>query len=319
MLKKHFLIISLIILNYFHCFSWGFFAHQLINQLAVFSLPPEMISFYKSNIDYIQIHAVDPDKRRLFVKKEESYHFIDVDEYDTTFLNQNMTWNNALNIYGEEKLLAHGIVPWRILQVKWQLTNAFRDKDSKQILKLSADLGHYIADANVPLHTTKNYNGQLTNQNGIHALWESRLPELFCQDYNLFVGKAIYIESGLNETWKAIHTAHQLVDSVLLLEKIVTEKMTLDKKYTFEEKNAQLVKVYSFLFCEKYHQILQNQIEEQMRASIRMVASFWYSCWIDAGQPDLSSFDKEILISINNQEEKELNDSTKITNLRIEE
>jgi hypothetical protein len=38
-------------------------------------------------------------------------------------------------------------------------------------------LGHYIGDAHVPLHTTSNYNGQKTNQHGIHGLWESRIPE----------------------------------------------------------------------------------------------------------------------------------------------
>ena len=66
---------------------------------------------------------------------------------------------------------------------------AFIEKDSDKILKYSADLGHYIADAYVPLHTTENYNGQLTGQKGIHAFWESRLPELFSEDYNYLVDK----------------------------------------------------------------------------------------------------------------------------------
>jgi hypothetical protein len=68
-------------------------------------------------------------------------------------------------------LIDHGIVPWHILKVKYWLTQAMKDHDYKQILKLSADIGHYIADAHVPLHTTENYSGQLTNQHGIHGLW----------------------------------------------------------------------------------------------------------------------------------------------------
>jgi hypothetical protein len=33
--------------------------------------------------------------------------------------------------------------------------------------------------------------------------------------------------------------------------------------------------------------MLKNQVERQMRASIKMVGDFWLTCWIDAGQPDL--------------------------------
>ena len=45
--------------------SWGFWAHKRINRLAVFTLPPEMIVFYKTHLEYVTEHAVDPDKRLL--------------------------------------------------------------------------------------------------------------------------------------------------------------------------------------------------------------------------------------------------------------
>ena len=44
--------------------KWGFFGHRRINRMAVFTLPPEMIVFFKRKIEYITEHAVDPDKRR---------------------------------------------------------------------------------------------------------------------------------------------------------------------------------------------------------------------------------------------------------------
>ncbi len=92
-------------------------------------------------------------------------------------------------------------MPWQIQRTYLSLVKAFEQKDASKILKHSADLGHYVADAHVPLHTTENYNGQLTNQMGIHAFWESRLPELFYSTYDLFVGKATYIENPLKEAW----------------------------------------------------------------------------------------------------------------------
>jgi hypothetical protein len=63
------------------CASWGFFAHHRINRLAVFTLPKSMAGFYKSNIDYLTEHAVDPDKRRYVDSLEGPRHFMDADHY----------------------------------------------------------------------------------------------------------------------------------------------------------------------------------------------------------------------------------------------
>jgi hypothetical protein len=35
--------------------------------------------------------------------------------------------------------------------------------------------------------------------------------------------------------------------------------------------------------------MLAGQVERRMRASIKMVGDFWYTSWIDAGQPDLNN------------------------------
>ena len=32
--------------------SWGFYGHKKINRMAVFTLPPEMLGFYKKHIEY---------------------------------------------------------------------------------------------------------------------------------------------------------------------------------------------------------------------------------------------------------------------------
>ena len=36
-----------------------------------------------------------------------------------------------------------------------------------------------------------------------------------------------------------------------------------------------------------YHEKLNGMVERRMRAAILMVASVWYTAWVDAGQPDL--------------------------------
>jgi hypothetical protein len=271
-------------------FGWGFFAHQKINRLAVFTLPPEMIGFYKQHIQYITEAAVNPDKRRYAVPEEAARHYIDLDHFgDSALYRMPRYWNEAVKAYGEDTLKAYGILPWHIQRMYNRLKEAFLIKDPKQILQVSAEIGHYLADAHVPLHTTENYNGQLTGQEGIHGFWESRLPELFSGDYDFFVGRASYIENVQLAAWNVIITSHLAVDSVLSEEKRLSERLG-GKKYSFETKGKMTQKVYSREYSTAYHKVLDGMVERRMRSAIKTIGDFWYSAWVDGGQPDLSMF-----------------------------
>lgn len=289
--------------------AWGFFAHQKINRLAVFTLPKEMIGFYKQNIQYLSDNAVKPDQRRYVVKEEAPRHYIDVDIYgDSAVYIMPRYWKDAVEKYTEDTLKAYGIVPYHINRVSGWLTNAFKNQDVEQILRLSADLGHYIADANVPLHTTVNYNGQLTGQRGIHGFWESRLPELFYADYDLLTGQAEYVENLQLYAWTAVVNAHKALDSVLVFEKTLTKKFPKSKKYSFEERGNFTVRTYSYEFSRLYHQKLNGMVERRMKASIKMIGDFWMSCWIKAGQPILGGL---------THDQEETQDSTYIPDLNV--
>lgn len=288
--------------------QWGFFGHKKINRLAVYSLPPEMIRFYKYYITFLTEEAVNPDARRYAVEGEAERHFIDIDVYDK-FYNDSAVykmpryWKQAVERFTEDTLRAYGIVPWHIEKMKKDLTNAFEQRDARRILRLSADIGHYIADSNVPLHTTENYNGQKTGQVGIHGFWESRLPELFSDNYDLFVGKAEYIKNTQIKAWSYVINAHNALDSVFTFEKELTKQFPEDKKYVFEDRNRITIRTYSREFSKAYHEKLNGQVERRFRASIKGVADFWYTAWVDAGQPDL---DKLIDALSNEQLQKEL-------------
>ncbi len=267
--------------------NWGFFAHQKINRLAVFTLPPEMIGFYKKNIQYLSEASVNPDKRRYAVANEAPRHYIDLDDYgDSAVFKLPRYWKDAVTKFGKDSLLLHGIVPWHINQVFNQLKDAFLVKDPTTILRLSAELGHYVADANVPLHTTSNYNGQKTNQLGIHGFWESRLPELFFSEYDFFVGKAEYQNNVQLAAWRAVAKANAALDSVLIFEQQLYKKEG-NNKFNFETKGRQTQKVVSASYSKTYHKLLSGMVERQMRASVKLVGDLWFTAWVDAGQPDL--------------------------------
>lgn len=270
-------------------FNWGFFAHKEINRAAVFTLPAEMLRFYKSNLDYISQQAVAADKRRYVVEEEAARHYLDMESYgEGIFHNPPRSWKKAAEKFGKDTLLEHGILPWHILLMTERLTKAFLNRDSVRILRYSADLGHYLADAHVPLHTTRNYNGQLTGQTGIHAFWETRIPELFSGEYDYFVGKAQYIGDLPGATWAIIFESHRAADSVLSLEASLDEKFPSDRKYTVYLKNNRPVRNYSESYARAYRGRLSGMVERRMTKAILSIGNFWYTAWVNAGQPDLN-------------------------------
>ena len=267
---------------------WGFYAHKRANRYAVFTLPEELVGFYKKHIDHLTEHAVDADKRRYAIKEEAPRHYIDIDHYgDNPFEVMPRKWNDAVAKFTEDTLLTYGIVPWHIQTVYNRLVIAFEERDIDYILKNSADLGHYVSDAHVPLHTTVNYNGQLTNQKGIHAFWESRLPELFANNYDYLVGTAEYQYSALDVAWDAVESSFNALDSVLLFDKELSQEFEQDKQYSYEKRGSKTIKVKSAEFSAAYHTKLDGMVERRLRLSIKAIGNLWYSAWVDAGQPIL--------------------------------
>ncbi len=271
-------------------FCWGFYAHRKINHHAVFLLPPEMMVLYKQHIAFLEEHAVDPDKRRYAVPEEGPRHYIDFDHYgEYPYEALPRRWEDAVAKYSEDTLNAYGIVPWWLQTMLHRLTNAFKTKNQALILKYSAEIGHYIADSHVPLHATKNYNGQFTGQRGIHGFWESRIPELLAEkEWDFFIGKAEFIRNPADFIWERVLESAAAADTVLRFEKELSLQFPGDQKFSFEERNGITIRQYSTAFSRAYDARLKGMVERRMRQSIFAVASFWYTAWVNAGQPDLT-------------------------------
>jgi len=331
------MLVSMILWGLF--FDWGFYAHKIINQHAVFSLPIELVPFYKSHISYISTHSIDPDKRRYIVPGEAKKHFIDLDHWgdppfsvlsrDYTKDLQNLLilqrkegdtlvnlrdrvqphvydsifFNYALPVFLKEdtefllegKLVTiidsfthHGILPYHLEKMLENLTQAFKDLETEKILRLSSEFGHYIGDAAVPLHTTKNYNGQLTGQDGIHALWETKIPELLLEkEFDLWAEKAEYIRNPREFYWNLVLDSHDLVGSVLANEKEAKSSLQGKFHYCWQNRNQSMVKTECPELVKKYNDLLNNQVEMRLKAAIHAIASSWFTAWIDAGKPTL--------------------------------
>ena len=358
-------ILNFLLISFIGTAPWGFYAHRIINQQAVFSLPPELLKFYKYHIDYLQEHAVDPDKRRYASEFEAVRHFIDLDhwgqqpfdnlsrnfrkdvkqhlqwhiktadeiipiqvildgrqlkwlygrqvlgslpteQFDSLY--QHYIWNHyydqpwtlktaelfedssyAFEFFIQDGLSPHGILPYFLPIMQAKLTKAFENKDVKKILKISAEMGHYIADATVPLHTTENYNGQLTGQKGIHAFWETQIPELLLESkFNLWADHAVYIRSVDYYFWKIVLDSHRLVPTVFEKEIQVRQQFTKAQQYCYEWRNNQLAKMNCRDVIAAFYDALKGQVDDRMRVAISAVASSWFTAWTDAGSPQLT-------------------------------
>ena len=277
--------------------AWGFYAHKRINRMACYTLPPELFHFFKRHIDFISDHAVDADRRRYASPVEAPRHYIDIDHYAPAGTNPfavvPRTWTAAVAVITQDTAYAYGIVPWHIALMHDRLVKAFQRLDLARILRTAADLGHYVGDAHVPLHTTENYNGQLTNQHGIHAFWESRIPELSADDYDHFTGRAHYLEHPLDAAWEAVQLSHWAVDSVLRIERELNSSWPDDRKYTFEDRARSNVRTYSQEYTRAYEEAMGGMVQRRMNDAIMALGSMWYTAWVNAGQPDLKQLENK--------------------------
>jgi len=270
--------------------SWGFLVHRTTTQIAVYQLPKTIQPFFYQNLDYLVKNSVRPDQRRNTDKTEETKHFIDFEVFgDSAAWKMPADWNKAVKLYTKDSLLKYGYLPYWIMVMKDRLTAAYQSGNKDTILFYAADIAHYIADLHVPLHTTLNYDGQLTNQKGMHSLWESMIPEIELENYRLYNNhKARYLGNPAKEVWSAARTAHVLLKNVFEKEKEVSKKFTDSTKYRWQKRNGRDVRSYSTAFARAYGKELGNSINKQLLRSSNLIADFWYTAWVDAGRPALS-------------------------------
>jgi len=287
-------------------FAWGSWGHQRINYASIFGLPAEMRSFYYNHKDFISEESVIPDLRKYTLndKAEFPRHYIDLEDYGPDPAALPRTMKEAKLKYDEKTLNKNGILPWYIQEVMEKLTKAFKDKRKSEILFLSADLGHYIADANMPLHTSSNHDGQLSDQRGIHAFWESQLPEYFGNNYKFRVKPAVYINDVNAESWRIVMASHNLKDSLLVIEKRLRSQYSKELQYKLDAsgqvlKNKFGAAIHTREYALEYHTALNGMVEKQLLHAVQDLSNLWYTAWVDAGKPDLAPLDPAELTSRN--------------------
>lgn len=285
------LLLAALILAHGTASGWGFFGHRTITQIAVYELPSSMQGFYYRNMAEIVRLCTAPDERRNDDPSEAPKHFIDMDHYseDDPFGKVPRKYDEAVAKFTADTLKKYGTVPWVIMETKDNLTEAFRQRDTVGIVKYSAELSHYASDIFVPLHTTVNYDGQLTDQKGLHSLWESQLPEKFIGEYKLDGESAKYIKDPLAEIWTTIAKSYGFLGETFDRAAKIDKTMKPEVRFVFSHKYGKTTRRYSDKYAEEYNKAVGGMVDYRLKGAPTLVASLWYSAWQDAGKPDLNA------------------------------
>ena len=253
-------------------FGWGEVGHKFASGLAVEDLSGDLKPFYAANKAWIVAHSSDPDFWRNSDRSEAPHHFIDMDKWGMEDAkNFPHDYWVACGLYGKDAVDKNGVVPWRIGQYYAKLVTAFRKQDARAIVEISAWLGHYVADIHVPFHACLNYDGQLTEQQGIHARFESKMVQNSVKESDLKKSGAAQIKDPVAAAFGWAEVSLKRSFEVLAADKAAVAK---DKDYG---------EAYYKAFNEKARPIALTALSE----SGRDLASLWVSAWQAAGKPKL--------------------------------
>jgi hypothetical protein len=238
---------------------------------------PEEMSLMKAWKDYIGEHASDPDIRRDNGSDttEWAKHFIDIDYY-TEFQNGKMIFEKEglISIYGAETVNKMGLLPWATLETYYNLKKSFIEKDRDKVLIYISDLGHYIGDGHQPFHTMLNYDGQLTDQKGIHGRYESEMVNRYIDQISnsLTTREVKYVAEPLEYIFDFL-TASNFSSPIIF---------NADKTVYAQTDSHGSGDYYRLMWFRTKH-VTISQLSDAAGA----LASLIYSAWVDAGKPSL--------------------------------
>jgi hypothetical protein len=263
------IFLPLIITFSFFFLGWGYIGHRIINYNTIFSALPNM-PFFDTWAGLLADHASDADNRKSSDSTEKPKHYIDIDNYpefiSTGTILQN--YDSLVSKYGLTFVIAQGTLPWAILNTTDSLQDAFARNDMNKAMLFAADLGHYIADSHMPLHITKNFDGQYIYQNGVHSRYETNLIGQF-QNQIIYGGDSLkYIDNLPDYIFNMLYDNYAYVDSVLYAD--ATAK-------TFAGNNVDGV------YYNKLWEISKNYTIDLFKKASYKLACVIYTAWINAG------------------------------------
>ena len=267
--------------------AWGMDVHRWITERALAGLPPPLKAYYAARTKMVVEHSVDPDLWRVVNLRtdrgeEDPNHFLDIDGLDEPrpFTGVPRDWDAYVARYGVERANKMGRLPWRTEELYKLVVSRFQDAVKnpqgyglENAVYASAVLAHYIEDAHQPFHSVANYDGQLTNQRGIHSRFETELP---------LRNRAVLARTLTPVKIRAIPNIKQFVfDTLIANEAMVAGILDADRSA------AQGREFYDNVYFAALFKSTRPVLERRMSDAASAVASAIVSAWTEGGKPPL--------------------------------
>ncbi len=252
--------------------AWGPSAHRLVNSWAIETLPSPLKEFFKANREYMTENASTPDAAMRQDRNEWQSHYMYLDKYGSfPYRSLPHSFRRAVVAHGSRKINRNGLLPWRIGEYSLYLANAFKAEDWDAVRFNAASLGHYVTDAHQPLHTSSNFNGQLSGQSGLANRYGSSLIDRYIAFFIMNPENAAQIKDPTEHAFRVTLESHTWTDNILLAD-LQARRSQVD--YTDD--------YYDALYSQ-----VSSMVMQQINAACHEVGSYWYTAWVSGGRPTL--------------------------------
>lgn len=251
--------------------GWGNVGHRIINTKTILSVSPSM-SFWGNWSDSLAAHGSDADYRKSNDPTEAPKHYIDIDNYPEFISNEyiSQSFDSLVLQHGYSFVMDQGILPWAIMNTFDSLQTAFQNNRFHKAMLFAVDLGHYVGDMHMPLHLTRNYNGQYTGQSGVHSRFESSMINTYNGQIIYSGDSMIYIYDISDFVFSTLYNNYNYVDSVLQADSVAKAFAGNTNSTAYYSKMWELSKGFTTkLFKDASHKL----------------TCLIYSAWINAGSP----------------------------------
>ena len=269
--------------------AWGEKGHLMISRVAAEKLPADAPEFLRAAADRLSYLGPEPDRwrdRREFEPALNDVnapdHFIDIDRAEDfqDLPDGRYAYIEMLRHQGKEPKDV-GFLPYAIMEnfqkvrVNFRLWREARSASDRQqieqnIITYAGILGHYVADGSQPLHASDKFNGWRGSRNPARFSRETTIHARFETEY-------VDARVGLDDFRPQVAAPKRLADPfadimayLLHSHSLVEQVYRLDQARRFDKTNTDAE-------AKKF-------VVERIAAGSHMLASLWYTAWLDSAR-----------------------------------
>lgn len=254
--------------------AWSGSQHVQISRAAGRNVPDEMAAF-RAFSRPMAFPSIYPDLWKGGDLAENPRHYFEPDrlpeDFDLFSLlpDRDEAFARQISVRAEEI----GVAPWTIVELLEEMTGAMRTNDWVWAARCGAAMSHYVADLHMPLHCTRNFNGQETWQHGIHTRWESDMTKAFFRPRQMRRTPAVYIEDPFRAVLEWVARSVELVPQILRAD-IIAKRSAGGRTDT---------ETYYLKLWELSADLVNTRIGD----AASDLSSLWYTAWVNAGKPPI--------------------------------